>query len=625
MRRNLFEITDSEKTRILEMHYKASGKTLLKEQGETAPVTPPTGTQQGAQVDWSEGGKKTWENADIKKIIQFIRNQDSPFAFSRSPIYNAMLEWFESHPDALTRQSLKAWAGSSAVTKVGETEFKDYETLAATVIGGTNPKSKSIRNRLNAYVTQEPTKKAEVDALIKQLDRIYTQYSGFRKKGVFPDTDTSNEIINSLETISKGIKPTGEMRNFGDDNDETLNIPELTTTLAGIDIITAAKDSGNVVNKQNDETSKTQIISQFNIDAAEKLKDKGFLDGFFRGLNPSLEGLILKAKSITIAPGDTEIIADYKSNIKKDAGVIKQLASMTFTYPQENLDQTQRNQLATNMFPDDGDTLGPDGESGLQSIVNEALKVYQDAKAEGAELKNINIKVYSSTSKVRTQYDSDKYSEANNQKLALARANVIESKLKELINETDLGNDSPSIVTLLKVVDANRGPGWNDQISVDLAGQPIDFATAYAGAELYLFAHEKYPKLTARQFYGARNEKAASYASQLVGRSVSTDELKKEYEFLYSKWRYCMGGIELTMLVDKNIIQADDEQEFIVAVSGSLSASIEWRGDYEKSKGGGKKKRKNKSKFWRKVYLRLTGQRGGKGAVFKRKTNCPLF
>ena len=617
-------MTNSEKTRILEMHYKASGKSLLKEQGETAPVTPPTGTQQGAQVDWSEGGKKTWENADIKKIIQFIRNQDSPFAFSRSPIYNAMLEWFESHPDELTRQSLKAWAGSSAVTKVGETESKDYETLASKVISGT--KSVLMRNRLNAYATKEPTKKAEVVALITQLDRIYTQYSSFSKKGIFPDIDTSEEIIDGISTISQGLKTSGDMVKFGDDNDETLNIPELTTTLADIDIITAAKDSGNVVNKQNDETSKTQIISQFNIEAAEKLKDKGFLDGFFRGLNPSLEGLILKAKSITIAPGDTEIIADYKSNIKKDTGVVKELASMTFTYPQENLDQTQRDQLATNMFPDDGDTLGPDGESGLQSIVNEALKVYQDAEAEGAELKNINIKIYSSTSKVRTQYDSDKYSEANNKKLALARANVIESKLKELINETDLVvNNQPSIVTLLKVVDANRGPGWNDQISVDLAGQPIDFATAYAGAELYLFAHKKYPKLTARQFYGARNEKAASYASQLVGRSVSTDELKKEYEFLYSKWRYCMGGIEITMYVDKNIIQSDDEQEFIVAVSGSLSASIEWKGDYEKSKGGGKKKRKNKSKFWRKVYLRLTGQRGGRAMVFKRKTNCPRF
>ena len=624
MRRNLLEMSDSEKTRILEMHYKASGKSLLKEQGETTPVTPSTGTQQGAQVDWSEGGKKTWENADIKKIIQFIRKQDSPFAFSRSPIYNAMLEWFESHPDELTRQSLKAWAGSSAVTKVGETESKDYETLASKVISGT--KSVLMRNRLNAYVTKEPTKKAEVVALITQLDRIYTQYSSFSKKGIFPDIDTSEEIIDGISTISQGLKTSGDMVKFGDDNDETLNIPELTTTLADIDIITAAKESGNVVNKQNDETSKTQIISQFNLDAAEKLKDKGFLDGFFRGLNPSLEGLILKAKSITIAPGDTEIIADYKSNIQKGAGVVKELASMTFTYPQENLDQTQRDQLATNMFPDDGDTLGPDGESGLQSIVNEALKVYQDAEAEGAELKNINIKIYSSTSKVRTQYDSDKYSEANNKKLALARANVIESKLKELINETDLVvNNQPSIVTLLKVVDANRGPGWNDQISVDLAGQPIDFATAYAGAELYLFAHKKYPKLTARQFYGARNEKAASYASQLVGRSVSTDELKKEYEFLYSKWRYCMGGIEITMYVDKNIIQSDDEQEFIVAVSGSLSASIEWKGDYEKSKGGGKKKRKNKSKFWRKVYLRLTGQRGGRAMVFKRKTNCPRF
>ena len=126
-----------------------------------------------------------------------------------------MLEWFESHPDALTRQSLKAWAGSSAVTKVGETESKDYETLAARVIGGANPKSQLIRNRLNAYVTQEPTKKAEVDALIKQLDRIYTQYSGFRKKGVFPDTDTSNEIIDGISKISQGLKLSGDMVKFG--------------------------------------------------------------------------------------------------------------------------------------------------------------------------------------------------------------------------------------------------------------------------------------------------------------------------------------------------------------------------------------------------------------------------
>lgn len=623
MRRNLFEMSNSEKFRILEMHYKASGKTLLREQGETTTPTPEAQTQQKPKVDWSEGGKKTWETADINKLIEFIRSEDSPFAFSRSPIYNAMLEWFQAHPDALTRQSLKAWAGSSAITKVGETQGKDFETLAGAVIVSTNPKSKSIRNRLNNYVTKYPDKKAEVDLLIKQLDRIYTQYSGFRKKGIYPDVDTSNEIISNLDLISQGINPKGEPSKFGDDNDETLNIPEVTTTLSGIDIITAAKDSGNVVNKQNDETSKTQIITQLNVEAAEKLKDRDFLDGFFRGVSPSLEGMILKAKSISITPGDTQIIADYKSNIKKESGVVKQLASMTFTYPNEDLDQTQRNEQAKNMFPDDGDALGEDGLQGLQNIVNEALKVYQDAEAEGAELKNINIKVYSSTSKVRTQYKSDKYSESNNEKLALARANVIEAKLKELIAETDLSN-AENIVTLLKVVDANRGPGWNNQLSVNLAGQPMDFKTAFAEAPLYVYAHSKNPNLNPRFFYLGRDNKAAANASRLIGRPVSVEELENEYENVYAKWRYSMAGLELNMLVDKNIIEPDDEQEFVVAVSGSLSASIEWRGE-EKTRGGKKKKRKNKSKFWRRVYLRLTGQRGGKAQVFKRTIGCPKF
>ena len=617
-------MSNSEKLRILEMHYKASGKTLLKEQGETTPPTPEAQTQQTPKIDWSEGGKKTWETADINKLIEFIKSEDSQFAFSRSPIYIAMLEWFKDHPDALTRQSLKSWAGSSAVAKAGYSEKKDFETTASSVIISTNPNSKLIRTRLTNYVTKNGTKKAEVDNLLKQLDRIYKEYVAFRKKGIYPDVDTSNEIIQNLETISQGLKLSGELIKFGEDSDQLLNITGLTTTLSKIDIITAAKDSGNVVNKTNDEVSKNQIISQFNIEAAEKLKDKDFLDGFFRGVSPNLEGMILKAKAITIAPGDTQIIADYKKNISKEAGVVKELASMTFSYPKEDLDQSQRNEQAKNMFFDDRDELGPDGFEGLQNIVNEALKVYQDAEAEGAELKNINIRVYSSTSKVRTLYKSDKYSETNNQKLALARANIIEAELKELIAESfDL--DNVTVVTLLKVVDANRGPGWNDQLSVNLAGQPMDFETAYADAPLYKFAHSKNPKLAARFFYLGRDEKAAANASRLIGRTVSVEELENEYENVYAKWRYCMAGLDLNMLVDKNIIESDDEQEFIVAVSGSLSASIEWRGDYEKQKGGKKKKRKNKSKFWRKVYLRMTGQIGGKAQVFKRSIGCPKF
>lgn len=83
MRRNLFEMSNSEKLRILEMDYKGSGKTLLKEQGETTTPTPETQTQQTPKVDWSEGGKKTWETADIKKLIEFIRSEDSQYTSFR--------------------------------------------------------------------------------------------------------------------------------------------------------------------------------------------------------------------------------------------------------------------------------------------------------------------------------------------------------------------------------------------------------------------------------------------------------------------------------------------------------------------------------------------------------------
>jgi len=620
MKKDLLGISIQEKMRILEMHYKASGKKLIHEQTET---------EQPKTTDWSEGGTKTWEQADIKKIIQYIKETDSQFAFSRSPIYVAMLEWFENHPDASTRESLKAWVGSSTIKKVGSSEKKDYQSTANRIIGMTNPDSAgdTIRIKLNAFIsnTTDATAKTNAQNIIKQLDRIHKEYKAFKVKGVFPDNDFSNEVYADLDYLRKGITTDGSFKKI---DGEVINLKDILTNLTGYNIISSAKESGNV-DIQSDENSKAQIIAQLNVEAAGKLKDKDFLDGFFRGVSPSLEDMITKAKSIQIGVADSTVIAQYKDAKKKETDLGRQLAVRTFSYPQESLDQTQRDELAMNMFPDDGDALGPEGIQGLQSIVNEALEVYNSAIAEdeGAELKTINIRVYSSTSKVRTQYKSDKYSEQNNVQLATARANVIETKLKELINETDLSN-AENVVTLLKVIDANRGPGWNDQKSVDLAGQPVDFATAYANAPLYVYAHEKYPTLTARQFYGGRDERAAAYATKLVGRQVSVDELETEYENVYAKWRYCMGGIDLNMLVAKTLVETDDEQDFVVAVAGGLSASIEWKGDGSGGGGGGggkKKRRKNKSKFWRRAYLRLTGQRGGKSVTFKRSTRCPIF
>jgi hypothetical protein len=98
-------------------------------------------------TDWSEGGTKTWENADIKKLIQFIREQDITFAFSRSPIYNAMLDWFEDHPDTKTRESLKSWAGSKAFSSGGESNEKDYVSFANNILSMTNPNTTEGRRK----------------------------------------------------------------------------------------------------------------------------------------------------------------------------------------------------------------------------------------------------------------------------------------------------------------------------------------------------------------------------------------------------------------------------------------------------------------------------------------------
>ena len=612
MRKNLFDLSNSEKSRILEMHYKAAGKSFILEQGETPQPT---------RTDWSEGGKKTWEDADIKKIIQFIKEEDSQFAFSRSPIYTAMLEWFENHPDASTRSSLKAWAGSASVVAKGETQLKDYQTMASNIITRTNPTSQTTRLGLAAFIktTKDAGKKLAAEGILKQFDRIFKEYTSFRSKGVYPDLEFSKELYAQLTLLNNGISAKGELVVT---DEETIDLNSILSTLTSSDIISSAKGSGNV-NIQSDENSKSQIIAQLNVQAAGKLKDNDFLDWYFRGLSPSLVGMVLKAKTIQIGVGESTVIGQYKDAVKKETDLGQELAVRTFSYPQEELDQNKRNELSMNMFPDDGDALGEEAISGLQAIVNEALAVYNSAIAEdpNAILKTINIRVYSSTSKVRTQYKSDRYSEPNNIKLATARANVIEAKLKELIDATDLSN-AENVVTLLKVVDPNRGPGWNDQKNVNLAGEAMDFATAYANAPLYVYVHEKYPTLTARQFYRGRDESAAVYATKLVGRQVSVEELENEYEDVYAKWRYCLGGIDLNMLVGKKLVETDSEQDFVVAVGGTLSVEIGWVGDG--SGGGGKKKRrKNKSKFWRKVRLRLTGQTGGKAQVFKRGIGCP--
>ena len=250
MRKNLFEVSPKEKSKILEMHYNAAGKRFISEQDETPQPT---------RTDWSEGKTKTWENADIKKIIQFIREEDSQSAFSRSPIYTAMLEWFEDHPDASTRESLKAWAGSAAVVAKGETQLKDYQTMASNIIARTNPESKTTRLNLAAFIktTTDAGKKLAAEGILQQFDRIFKEYTAFRSKGVYPDLEFSKELYAELTLLNNGISAKGELVMT---DEETIDLKSILSTLTSSDIISSAKGSGNV-NIQSDENSTIKCSS----------------------------------------------------------------------------------------------------------------------------------------------------------------------------------------------------------------------------------------------------------------------------------------------------------------------------------------------------------------------------
>jgi len=85
MRRNLFEMSNSEKTRILEMHYKASGKTLLKEQGETTTNPQAQTTMDEPKINSAEDiisiyGKEVFDEFlnDINDEIVAYVNQSEP-------------------------------------------------------------------------------------------------------------------------------------------------------------------------------------------------------------------------------------------------------------------------------------------------------------------------------------------------------------------------------------------------------------------------------------------------------------------------------------------------------------------------------------------------------------------
>jgi hypothetical protein len=338
--------------------------------------------------------------------------------------------------------------------------------------------------------------------------------------------------------------------------------------------------------------------------------------------------MILKAKNITIQTSDIEVLSKYKEEKNKSDETGFELIDKSYQWPPKNISKEQRDELSNTFFEDDDVTITEETKSQIQKQVSDAVAEYKRIMAESnnkAVPKGLYLSFYSSTSKVRTAYNSKggEYSETNNIPLSKDRIEAMKTYLNELIDNSELSVFDK--VTLLELSDPNVGPGWDKLDSVYMDGSPMPFNEAYKNAPLFVEANKRNKgKLTPRQFYGARDLTAVKNASKYLGKEVGADALTTEYENLYAKFRHASCGFNLIIQAPKGVDTKKD-MDFIVSVSGGLGVMIYWTNwtwDID-LKTGGSGKRKQAARVF---FVRL-GRALLPNKTFKpvRKINCPIF
>ena len=602
-------------------------------------------------IDWTENGSKTWETANIKNIIEYIKQRDSSSEFSNSPIYLSMLQWFLDHDNEETRKSLKNWVGSNPTYGIGKSlESNVSDVMSKTGLKGTdktksltstsNPqekgdnqdlinKQKDAINILNKVKTKlSSINNQTYNDIKKQVDRLLLELNEFNNKKVYMSIETSQDIIDNMNHILMAFG-NGDSYNISYESDAlgTLDLKEMLSNLKYIDL--RGESESAVVDLVDEQTSpyKSSIIAELTTQAANQLQNKTFLDGFFRGVNPTMSDMIIKAKNITIETQDIEVLSKYKEEKNKSDETGFELIDKSYQWPPKNISNEERNELSKNFFEDDDVTITNETKAQLQKQVSDAVAEYKRIMTESnnkAVPKGLYMSFYSSTSKVRTAYSDKKgnYDETNNIPLSKDRIESMKTYLNELIDNSELGDFNK--VTILELSDPNVGPGWNKLDSVYMDGSPMPFNVAYKNAPLFVQANKRYNgKLTPRQFYGARDINAQKNASKYLGKEVSITALENEYENLYSSFRHASCGFNLIMQAPKGIDNKKD-MDFIVSTSGGLGVIIYWTSwDWDMDIDINTKKFKNNARVF---FLKL-GRKifNGKSPKPVRKTNCPIF
>ena len=601
--------------------------------------------------DWTENRSKTWETASIKNIITYIKERDSDSEFANSPIYLAMLQWFLDNDDEETRKSLKNWVGSDptygigisiegtlddVVNKSGLNTVDKTKALSQTKTQ-TKESNQDLQNKQKEAINllnKVKTKLSSINnpasnQIKKQVDRLLLELNEFNNKNVFMSIETNQSIVDNMNHI---------LMSFG--SGDSYNVSYESSALGSVDLkemlnnlnyinLRSESESPAKVELSNDQTSpyKSSIIAELTTQASKQLQNKTFLDGFFRGVNPTISDMILKAKNITIQTSDIEVLSKYKEEKNKSDETGFELIDKSYQWPPKNISKEQRDELSNTFFEDDDVTITEETKSQLQKQVSDAVAEYKRIMTESnnkAVPKGLYLSFYSSTSKVRTAYSSKgEYSETNNIPLSKDRIEAMKTYLNELIDNSDLSVFDK--VTLLELSDPNVGPGWNKLDSVYMDGSPMQFNEAYKNAPLFVEANKRYKgKLTPRQFYGARDLTAVKNASKYLGKEVGAGALTTEYENLYSSFRHASCGFNLIIQAPKGVDTKKD-MDFIVSVSGGLGVTIywtKWNWDIDLKSGGSGKRKQAARVFFKRLGRAILPNKSFKPV---RKINCPVF
>lgn len=632
--------------------------------------------------DWSKGGTRTWEKANIKDLVAFVKAVDvkSGASYVNSETYKAMMDWFSANDSAESRASLKAWVfdnivyGSNQQPKIKKRDLKNDPTLGQD-LGTVSQALTSLSTWGDAKYYQNPKNGEALKSYITKLQQEITAYN---KKGIsFANTKAVRTFILEIRTIIKDLtllyktaqaqkKKLDQITDSDIENASTKSYDSVQAVIERFsDLIKDGgfgyefdinTDDGDV---KVDMTKTGANLTAIKLKVLQNLR-QSVIDAEGEEAAKNFAKALKSAKKIYITNQMSEIKSGWTeyTNITKQTGT-SDIITPAFCFPPNNVSGEERSVQGASMFTDDGTTLTDVGIQGIEASVNQAaefIRTYaqkvEEIKSQVEDPDNANLEIvsftyaaYSSTSWVRTRYKGKnkdgevikgKFNDKNNEPLARDRYTAMIDELKRALEENEVvieGENTylsdyeaePAAGPAEVYIKPNQGPKWREMGgTIPQTGQQV---TIQDYGPLYQQAYARNNELTPQQFYAARNRDAAINATKYVGSglTISPEQLNQEYESVYGPYRQTTCAFNIVLRMPTLIAKEETIQDFVVGgtaemlISVDFPVGVDWTGI----------KRNIKKKF-RKFKGKLTGGGGRPGAapmpVFKgRSTACPSW